>query len=267
MEVFGNSPNTTRLGTLNRASDWRQNWMISASLTSETPGFSSRNAQGVSPQVESGLATTAASSGGTAGGFPADRCDANRKAGKILFLTSFDYAAAASITDVVAAKEKGYFDAVCLDVTLQAGFSTDNVALVASNKAQMTSLGSFSEVAVANNSDANLVAVASDPADETVGEGRLPGPVGTGHADRVRPPGVRVEEREGLRGGRAARLDEGQEARDAAAVPGTRRVDQRRRESPSRALCKTIVRSPSRTRADREAPLTEGAKSSMTFTM
>src|SRR4051812_50151938 len=60
------------------------------------------------------VATTAPATGGTVGGFPAERCDANRKAGKILFLTSFDYAAAASITDVVAAKEKGYFDAVCL---------------------------------------------------------------------------------------------------------------------------------------------------------
>jgi NitT/TauT family transport system substrate-binding protein len=110
--------------------------------------------------------TTAGSAGVTssgvnaAGGFPADRCTKNKKAGKILFLTSFDYAAAASIIDVVVAKQKGWFDAVCLDVQLQAGFSTDNVAVVASNRAQMTSLGSFSEVAVANSKDAKLVAVA-----------------------------------------------------------------------------------------------------------
>jgi NitT/TauT family transport system substrate-binding protein len=109
-----------------------------------------------------GSSATTASSGSAsaAGPFPADRCQKNKKAGKILFLTSFDYSAAASIADVVAAKQKGWYDAVCLDVQLQAGFSTDNVAVVASGKAQMTSLGSFSEVAVANSKDAKLVAVA-----------------------------------------------------------------------------------------------------------
>ena len=95
-----------------------------------------------------------------AGVFSAVRCEENRKAGTITFLTSFDYAAAASIIDVVAAKERGLFDKVCLKVELQAGFSTANVASVASGKAQMTSLGSFSEVAVANAADAGLVAVA-----------------------------------------------------------------------------------------------------------
>jgi ABC-type nitrate/sulfonate/bicarbonate transport system substrate-binding protein len=103
--------------------------------------------------------TTAGGGGDIRVGLPADRCDANRKAGKVLFLTSFDYAAAASIADVVAAKDQGYYDAVCLDVELQAGFSTANIGVVAAGQAQMTSLGSFSEVAVANNSDADLVAV------------------------------------------------------------------------------------------------------------
>jgi NitT/TauT family transport system substrate-binding protein len=78
----------------------------------------------------------------------------------VLFLTSFDYAAAASIIDVVVAEEKGWFDAVCLDVELQPGFSSDNVAVVAAGRAQITSLGSFSEVVVANGKDADLVAVA-----------------------------------------------------------------------------------------------------------
>ena len=106
-------------------------------------------------------ATTAASAAkGTAAGFSQERCTANRAAGKVTFLTSFDYAAAASIIDVVAAKEQGYFDSVCLDVVLQPGFSSTNVASVAADKAQMTSLGSFSEVAVANSQDAALIAIA-----------------------------------------------------------------------------------------------------------
>ncbi len=102
-----------------------------------------------------GSATT-----GAAGGFPADRCADNEAAGTITFVTSFDYSAAASIIDVVAAEDQGYFDDVCLDVELQAGFSTANVPLLAAGQAQMTSLGSFSEVAVANSAGADVVAVA-----------------------------------------------------------------------------------------------------------
>lgn len=92
--------------------------------------------------------------------FPPERCEKNRSAGTINFLTSFDYAAAASIVDVVAAEEQGYFAALCLDVKLQPGFSSANVATVSAGAAQMTSLGSFSEVAVANAQGAGLVAVA-----------------------------------------------------------------------------------------------------------
>ena len=90
---------------------------------------------------------------------PTERCNANKAAGTITFLTSFDYAAAASIIDVVAAADQGYFEQLCLDVTLQAGFSSSNVQLVSTDTAQMTSLGSFSEVAVANAKGAGLVAV------------------------------------------------------------------------------------------------------------
>jgi ABC-type nitrate/sulfonate/bicarbonate transport system substrate-binding protein len=110
--------------------------------------------------AQAASSTTAGGGGGDIRvGLPAERCDANRKAGKLLFLTSFDYAAAASIADVVAAAEQGYYEDVCLDVELQPGFSTDNAGLVAAGRAQMTSMGSFSEVAVANGADADLVAV------------------------------------------------------------------------------------------------------------
>ena len=92
-------------------------------------------------------------------GFPEERCQANQDAGKVVFVTSFDYSAAASIIDVVVADDQGYFDDVCLDVELQAGFSTANVPLLAAGQAQITSLGSFSEVAVANAADADIVAI------------------------------------------------------------------------------------------------------------
>ena len=48
--------------------------------------------------------------------FPADRCEANKAAGTITYLSSFDFAASASIVDVLVAEQKGYFDDLCLDV-------------------------------------------------------------------------------------------------------------------------------------------------------
>lgn len=93
--------------------------------------------------------------------FPADRCDANKAAGKITYLTGFDFAATASIVDVLVAQQKGYYDDMCLDVEVKASFSTANYPLVAENDAQFASGGSFSEVAeFATANDAQLIAVA-----------------------------------------------------------------------------------------------------------
>ncbi|HEX4984411.1 MAG TPA: hypothetical protein VFV63_22090, partial [Ilumatobacteraceae bacterium] len=41
---------------------------------------------------------------------PDERCEANRAAGTITYLSSFDFAAAASIVEVLVAEERGYFD-------------------------------------------------------------------------------------------------------------------------------------------------------------
>ena len=78
--------------------------------------------------------------------FPADRCAANQEAGTITYLSSFDYAASASIVEVIVAEQKGYFDALCLDVEMAASFSTANYPLISANEAQFSSGGSFSEV-------------------------------------------------------------------------------------------------------------------------
>lgn len=94
--------------------------------------------------------------------FPDDRCAANQEAGTITYLTGFDFAATASIVDVLVADEKGYYDAMCLDVEVTASFSTANYPLVAENDAQFASGGSFSEVAefsAANEADLVVVAV------------------------------------------------------------------------------------------------------------
>ena len=94
--------------------------------------------------------------------FPEDRCAANQAAGTITYLTGFDFAATASIVDVLVADEKGYYDAMCLDVVVTPSFSTANYPLVAENDAQFASGGSFSEVAsfsAANDADLVVVAV------------------------------------------------------------------------------------------------------------
>ena len=95
--------------------------------------------------------------------FPADRCAANKAAGTITYLSSYDFAASASIVEVLVAKAKGYFDAMCLDVQLKPSFSTDNYPLIAADDAQFSSGGSFSEVAdFAGANDAGFVALAVD---------------------------------------------------------------------------------------------------------
>ena len=91
--------------------------------------------------------------------FPEARCDANREAGTITFLTGFDLAAAASILDVIVASDAGYYDELCLDVEIVPSLASRNYAAVASGDAQFASGGSFSElVAYVTETDADLVA-------------------------------------------------------------------------------------------------------------
>lgn len=93
--------------------------------------------------------------------FPADRCEANRAAGTIVYLSSFDFAATASIVDVLVADFKGYYEELCLDVELRPSFSVDNYPQIAANDAQFSSGGSFSEmVDFAGANDAGFVALA-----------------------------------------------------------------------------------------------------------
>ena len=95
--------------------------------------------------------------------FPADRCETNKAAGTISYLSGFDFAAAASIIEVLIADERGYYDDLCLDVKLTPSFSTTNLPLVASNQAQFSSAGSFAElVSFADANDSDLVALSVD---------------------------------------------------------------------------------------------------------
>ena len=93
--------------------------------------------------------------------FPAERCAANRDAGTITYLSSYDFAASASIVDVLTADAKGYYDDLCLDVEIINSFSEANYPLIAADDAQFSSGGSFSEmVDFAGANDAGFVALA-----------------------------------------------------------------------------------------------------------
>ena len=80
----------------------------------------------------------------------AERCQANRDAGKITFVTGFDFAAAAGIIDAIVADAQGYFEELCIDFEIQPGFAPSNGALVIEGQAQFGESGSFAEL-VANN--------------------------------------------------------------------------------------------------------------------
>ena len=89
-------------------------------------------------------ATTSSEPGSTVAAIDPARCERNRAAGTITYLSGFDFAASAGIVNMVVADAKGYFDDLCLDVELRSSFSTANYPLVAAGEAQLASAGSFS---------------------------------------------------------------------------------------------------------------------------
>jgi len=92
------------------------------------------------------VAASAASASGTPTGIlvsPA-RCAANRAAGKITYLTGFEWEASVGILDPIVAKAQGFYRAMCLTVDLVPGNGdpTSSGQLVAAGKATVTELGS-----------------------------------------------------------------------------------------------------------------------------
>lgn len=130
--------------------------------TTAAAGESSTTAAGATSSAPAAGATTTAASGVTAAGISPDRCEANKKAGKITYLSGFDLAASAGIVEMVVAQEKGYFAKMCLDVEIKASFSTANYPLVASNTAQFASGGSFAEFIGNVKDGAEIVTVLID---------------------------------------------------------------------------------------------------------
>ncbi len=90
-----------------------------------------------------------------------ERCEANRAAGPLIFMTGFDLAAAAGIIEVVVAEDKGYFDDMCLDVTIQPGFAPGNSAALAAGTVQLGVTATFGELVTTNiRGDADLMGFA-----------------------------------------------------------------------------------------------------------
>jgi putative hydroxymethylpyrimidine transport system substrate-binding protein len=92
-------------------------------------------------------------------GISAARCAQNKAAGKITFLTPFQYAASVGILDVLAAQQQGYFKALCLNLDIKPGGV--NAALVSSGKAQLGGVGGPSDAITAAANGAKIVGIAT----------------------------------------------------------------------------------------------------------
>ncbi|GHA09951.1 hypothetical protein GCM10007989_00070 [Devosia pacifica] len=89
-----------------------------------------------------------------------ERCERNRSVGTITYVAGYGYSASAGQMDVILAEEMGYFDALCLDVEINAG-GANGQQLVASGRAQFTELGSASDVMLAASNSENITAIAT----------------------------------------------------------------------------------------------------------
>jgi ABC-type nitrate/sulfonate/bicarbonate transport system substrate-binding protein len=127
----------------------RRTWRAAAALTTlalTAAACGSDDSGDDESTTTAAAATEAPVTTAAGGGIDPERCETNRAAGTITYSSSFDFAAAASIVDVIVAKEKGYFDELCLDVELVPGFSTTNYPLVAAGTAQFSSAGNYTEI-------------------------------------------------------------------------------------------------------------------------
>ncbi len=93
----------------------------------------------------------------------AERCAENEAAGPITSVTGYQFQSSASILDVVAADGLGYFDALCLDVTVQPGTgdASANARLVAAGTAQVADLGGQADLLRAADNGIDVRGVAT----------------------------------------------------------------------------------------------------------
>jgi ABC-type nitrate/sulfonate/bicarbonate transport system substrate-binding protein len=129
----------------------------SAEIPAVTTGDTSDIPAATTP--ETGDIPSAGDDGVTTEGITDARCAENKAAGTVTYASSFDFSASASIVDVLVAKDKGYFDDMCLDVDIKPGFSTTNYPLVAEGTANFSSAGNYTEIINNSGDGAEFVAV------------------------------------------------------------------------------------------------------------
>ena len=111
----------------------------------------------ISCSSEDGATSTAAPAETTAT-IGADRCEQNRAAGKIIYLTSYDLGGGAGVLSQVAAEGMGFYDDLCLDIEVRA--KTDNNSqMVSAGTAQFAGLGSASDVLAAQANGAEVTGI------------------------------------------------------------------------------------------------------------
>lgn len=112
------------------------------------------------------LSACASDPGTTPNGSDADvlidkaACERNSAVGPITYISGYGYSASAGQVDVFLAEEMGYFDALCLNVEINAS-GANGQQLVSSGQGQFTALGSASDVMLAAANSRNLTAVAT----------------------------------------------------------------------------------------------------------
>lgn len=90
-----------------------------------------------------------------------ERCDENKAAGTVTFLTSYMYLASVGIADVIAADDLGYFEDLCIDLDIQPGDTATNAQVTSAGQAQIAGYGGPGEVLQASSQDADIVSIAT----------------------------------------------------------------------------------------------------------
>lgn len=92
----------------------------------------------------------------------AARCAKNKAAGKITFITGFEYEATVGTIDPVVAAAKGYFSDLCLNVAIKpgSGDTTTAAQAVAAGTATVAELGGASDVITTNANGIHTDAIA-----------------------------------------------------------------------------------------------------------
>jgi putative hydroxymethylpyrimidine transport system substrate-binding protein len=134
----------------------RFRWRVLASLVVLAAGLVA--ACGGSSHSASGGSTTSSTTNASL--VSQARCNRNKAAGTITFISPFGYDAAAGLMDVFMAQHLGYFKDLCLNVAINAS-AQNGQELVSAGRAQFTSIGSAADHLLAKANGANITAVAT----------------------------------------------------------------------------------------------------------